>query len=576
MEVHPVLVWLTLFSLLTSKDILTVTATQESMSVREDKPCPPWLIRNNSTGKCSCGTNSLQGIILCQADPYKLRLYECFCMTYSLKKNLSLVGTCLYTCNGQRDGYYTDIYMNSTSHLTEFMCGSFNRQGQLCGSCMPGYAPPVYSYYLSCVNCTTSNWGKYMAVSLLPVTAFFVFVITFRLNATSPRLNGFILCMQILLCPPSMRLATQVNDIRDETYSQKYVMLTVTSLYSIWNLDFLKLLYTPFCMQPHMNTLQVIALDYIIAVYPLILIVLSYLLVTLYDRNVKIIVWLWKPFVPLLIRFRRQWNIRSSLVDAFATFLLLSYVKILSVSVDLLMPVLVYDQNGHTLPQLYLFNQGDVAFFGSHHLPYACLALFFLLTFTLLPMLLLFLYPCSCFQIYLNRTGFRCQSLHIIMDTFQGHYKDGTNGTRDLRFFSGLYLLLRVVLYISAVVTYQVASYAYTTLIVAIMAFSVALARPYKNNLYTMIDTVFLVILTGLCVTLGPQAFGVPDRVVYSTNPIIIVLLLIPFMYVCLLVLYWLKSWKVISLCLHSLHQKLRSDGRYKCFLNNWNYQSLS
>ena len=55
-----------------------------------------------------------------------------------------------------------------------------------------------------------------------------------------------------------------------------------------------------------------------------------------------------------------------------------------SVSMDLLMPVLVYDQNGYTLPQLYVFNQGDVAFFGSHHLPYTFLALFFLLTFTLL------------------------------------------------------------------------------------------------------------------------------------------------------------------------------------------------
>ena len=86
--------------------------------------------------------------------------------------------------------------------------------------------------------------------------------------------------------------------------------------------------YTPFCLHPHTNTLLVLALDYIIAVYPLLLIALSYLLVLLYDRNVRFIVCLWKPFVPLFIRFRRQWNIKSSLVDAFATFLLLSYVKI--------------------------------------------------------------------------------------------------------------------------------------------------------------------------------------------------------------------------------------------------------
>ena len=47
-----------------------------------------------------------------------------------------------------------------------------------------------------------------------------------------------------------------------------------------------------------------------------------------------------------------------------------------------------------SLLQLYLFNQGDVAFLG-----------------------------CSSFQVCLNRTGCSCQSLHIFMDTFQGHYK---------------------------------------------------------------------------------------------------------------------------------------------------------
>ena len=30
------------------------------------------------------------------------------------------------------------------------------------------------------------------------------------------------------------------------------------------------------------------------------------------------------------------------------------------------------------------------------------------------------------------------------MDTFQGWYKDGTEGTRDYRFISGLYFLLRI------------------------------------------------------------------------------------------------------------------------------------
>ena len=517
-----------------------------------NEPCPPWQV--NTTGRCKCSSETIHYTVQCQDDPYQLSLHECYCMTYNHEMNELHVGSCQYNCHRITGGFFIQIQVNTTSQINEFMCGIYNRQGQLCGSCVTGCAPPVYSYYPSCVNCTTSNWGKYMAVSLLPVTAFFVFVIIFRVSATHPNLNGFILCIQIFMCPANMRMLAKELHSNKISATQRPIIQAATSFFGIWNLDFIRQVYTPFCLQPHTNTLQVIALDYIIAVYPLLLIVLSYLLVTLYDRNVKIIVWLWKPFVPLFIRFRRQWKIRSSLVDAFATFLLLSYVKILSVSVDLLMPVLVYDQNGKTLPRLYLFNQGDVAFFGSHHLPYACLAVFFLLTFTLLPMLLLFLYPCSCFQVCLNRTGFRCQSLHIFMDTFQGHYKDGTNGTRDLRFFSGLYLLLRVVVYTSTVVTYQIASYAYTTNVIVVAVVSVALAQPYKNYYYNVIDASLLSLLTMLHITLLPMVFYHSRTTEYGVSILWVILSLFFPTYIIVLFFYWMKIWRFFTHCWYALH----------------------
>ena len=74
--------------------------------------------------------------------------------------------------------------------------------------------------------------------------------------------------------------------------------------------------YTPFCLQPHTQTLHILALDYLIAVYPLLLIALSYLLVVLYDHNIRIIVWLWKPFISLFIRSRRVWSINYILSNS--------------------------------------------------------------------------------------------------------------------------------------------------------------------------------------------------------------------------------------------------------------------
>ena len=40
------------------------------------------------------------------------------------------------------------------------------------------------------------------------------------------------------------------------------------------------------------------------------------------------------------------WDIRTSVVDAFASFFVLSYVKLLSATADTFVPTLVYDATG--------------------------------------------------------------------------------------------------------------------------------------------------------------------------------------------------------------------------------------
>ena len=543
---------------------------------RNNTDCPAFQWRNNTTGQCMCFMEHFSGILLCDNDPYDLRLQRCFCMTYTHQN--PQIGSCQYTCTKQSNGPSFSIIAND-SNITEVMCGEYKRKGQMCGSCEAGYAPPVYSYSLSCVNCTTSNWAKYIAVSLLPLTAFFVFVVIFRISATSPTLHGFILCIQIIFSPTNTRLIQSkyigIKPVGSTLQHRIIYSKIILSIFGIWNLDFFRSVYTPFCLHPDTSTLQVLALDYIIAVYPLLLIGLSYLLVLLYDHNVRLIVCLWKPFVPLFIRFRRQWNIRNSLVDAFATFFLLSYVKILSVSVDLLMPVELYDQHGNSLPQLYLFNQGDVAFLGSHHLPYACLAIFFLLTFTLLPMFLLFLYPCSCFQRCLNRTGCSCHSLHIFMDTFQGHYKNGTNGTRDYRFISGLFFLIRIIMYASFMIAYNIDSYAYSTFIIIVLTVYTSFIQPYKKCIHNIIETLFLVTLTIATFSLFPLGISGISLTSQHLTPLNIILCFILLVYIPLLCVLWFMSLKFMSKISYGLKSKLAKVWKWLKSPNRLGYETL-
>ena len=239
------------------------------------------------------------------------------------------------------------------------------------------------------MNCTeySSNWVKYMAIAFLQLTALFVVVVTFRVSATSGLLNVFVLVCQTVSAPAVVRV------IKTHTTNLKLQSRIGLSLYGIWNLDFFRLLYHPFCLHPEMTALQVLALDYAIAVYPLLLIVFTYLLVEMHDHNVRIVVWLWKPFHAYFVHFRKKSNVKGSLINAFATFLLLSYVKFLHTSFAFLFSVNVYNIYGRS--KRYLFYDGTVEYFGPEHLPFAILALGVLLVFNIFPLFLLVLYPCQ-------------------------------------------------------------------------------------------------------------------------------------------------------------------------------------
>ena len=180
-----------------------------------------------------------------------------------------------------------------------------------------------------------------------------------------------------------------------------------------------------------MTTLQAIALDYFLALYPFVLILLSYLLIELHDRQYTAIVLIWKPFSKVLSVFRKSWDIRTSIIDSFATFFLLSYVKVLTVSADLLTPTTIY-KLGSNKVRFGLFYTPTVQYFGDEHLPYAITAIIILTLFVSTPTILFILYPFQFFQKFLSFFPFNWHFLHAFVDSFQGCYKDGTEpGTFD-------------------------------------------------------------------------------------------------------------------------------------------------
>ena len=222
---------------------------------------------------------------------------------------------------------------------TSLCTSDFHRKGQLCGECEDNYTLLSYSYYLGCVKCETykNGWVKFVAAAFLPPTFFYIMV---RISITSSTLNAFVMANQILASPPVIHRFYSSNLVTNPyhiSYFAQYSSDLIIAVLAIWNLVFFRSFYGPICLYPNLNYQQVLVLEYAIGVYPLFLIFLTYILVKLHD-NFAIIVWLWRPFHRCLAVFRRQWNIQSDLVHALATFIVLSYVKILDTSFEFLIP----------------------------------------------------------------------------------------------------------------------------------------------------------------------------------------------------------------------------------------------
>ena len=386
---------------------------------------------------------------------------------------------------------------DDTCDLEAEFCASIGRQGRYCSRCSHGYTVDVNDIR-NCVRCREEEyrygWFIYLLTDILPITLFFLVVALFRVSATSAPMYAFVFFAQITTV---RYFHNQYPWIYGLSQEPSYLPPLQLSLYSIWNLDFF-IFKNVTCLSSNITTLESLLLKYLLAFYPMILILLSYLCIELYGRNYRVIVWLWSPFRSCLIKYRRSWQPRTSIIDSFATFLMISFTKITFITISLLTPAQEYRVSHETrsgVPGGYVFYlDPQYNYFEGSHLPTGILALAVGGVFVLAPPVFLLLYPTKVFQRCLNRCP-RCswQAVHTFADAFQGCFKNSTNNNRDCRYFSGLYLVLRIVI----LVVYAVEPQPFVQLllqqilcILAVLVF--ALFKPYKEPFYNKVDlTVF-------------------------------------------------------------------------------------
>jgi len=447
---------------------------------------------NNTTYNCPEWSFYYDGVCKCphtyQLDCYKdsLLVHDCSCISYDEDLGLYEYGYCEYTCGFSDASKHSLTMPRNISMWNQFLCGRFKRSGTLCSKCdqTQDLYPRAYSFDRTCIECATNSsyaWFLYILAAFIPLTIFCLITLLCRINIHSSPMQGYVLFGQLISISVQSRLSLRISKSYRELSP---AIKLIGTLYSIWNLDFFRMYYPGFCLK--LGELAILALDFMVAFYPLLLVGASYAMVKIYDKKFKLFILIWKPIGNFFQIFRKKWDLRSSIIDSFSTFFFLSNMKFLSVCYDMLAPVRVYHYKNATFVNYTwrLYYDPSVPYFQGPHVAYALLAISVLTVFVILPVLMLMLHPFRWYQKLLNNFPSRLQiALLTFVDSFQGCYKNGTeSNSKDCRWYSTIILTSRFVLLLIYALSLNYRFYFYSVILFTFLAMLTIWIDPFKSH----------------------------------------------------------------------------------------------
>ena len=443
---------------------------------------------------CRC-TDTYAGAVSCNENTFTAEL-----------RNGNWMGTI-----NNKTGYYTSLCPNkycytndsnefiflpkSSVELEKLICGKKYRKGVLCGECIDGYGPAVNSPTFDCVNCTdvdiVGNIFKYLAAVYIPIVVIFLVIVLFGVRLTSGPANAFILYAQIISSTFSMDANGQIllhHSVHKTTLQKAYQIP-----YGVFNLELLQSLIPPLCIGEHLNALSIISLDYIVAIFPLFLIIISALLVMVSSCCFRENLCMQENSVASFFANRRR-NLREAILPSIAAFLLLSYTKFSLTTAYILNLQALTDDKGTSLHPSRVYYAGQYEDTDPEYIHYYLIpACFILATFVITPPLLLLHYPLWFIEWCLGKVDclwrwYPVGKVHLLLDTFQGCFKN------RYRFFAGLYFLFRLIININFSFSYSwLVQYILQLIVCTVMVVILALCQPYnkENKIFNYIDVLF-------------------------------------------------------------------------------------
>ena len=524
--------------------------------------CPPGMfLDSNGTCVCRFGFNSL---LKCYQNNFTTQLRRGAWI--GIGESGALVGQCPY-CAAIGSSRYINLPTNPQKLKAE-LCEKVHRTATLCGKCKPTYGPSINSIDFQCIKCGNDDarygWVLYLLTQFLPITMFFLLVFVIDIGVTAGPANAYVFFAQMVTTAIVLDGDgwIQVDDVF--TGGSVVDKLFRIFPYSIWNLDF-QPYFPKFCLSTNISTLQLLAIGYIMALFPLVLVGIALFISYLDERGCKLVTCLCEPLKRCYTKIKKSTRseFKLHILHAFATFILLSYTKFTEVSFILLTSTpLLYDNGSVQSNRLYF--DGDIVFGSLEHLPYLGSSLFVLLTFVAIPPIMLIVPSIKhcLYKIRSNSNKYQCnvhsnkpsrclkggnEKVDQFLKAFYGCYKDGTggdiDGKIDYRWFAGLYFILRVVMlalyafpsnWVIQIVSQQI------TCILTLL--TILIFRPYKNDLYNKVDAIFFGILSLLC-SLSLQNYYssvVETELPIWTFAIQYILFSVPLLYIIAYIIFWI------------------------------------
>ena len=456
-----------------------------------------------------------------------------YCATYSEDTRTLSIASCPYFqprasgYNITKNGKISIQLPRNLSQLNDYMCGPLNRKGVVCSECADGFGPSVTSFGYRCVNCTDAWYGVplFLFLEFFPTTVLYVIILAFQISVTSAPMPCFIMYAQFVVIAYYLSIFDN-NSFREAIFTERgHIRIDMQvnhAFYGVFNLDFFQFLKPSVCISNNLKSIHVVFLGYISVLYPILLIILTWICVELHGRNFRPLVWLWRPFHRCFVRLRRGWDTRSDIIDVFVSFFLLSYSRCVYQTALFfsIQAIRSYDERGHCYK---VDNRAvvdlSIRIGNREHLLFVIPAAVFFFVYNILPPLLLILYPFKVFRSCLSKCHLNIIVVNTFVEKLNSCYRNGLDGGRDMRSLSGLYFFLRMVIYIVGLTSYRLLRgytdniwlfnevWFPTGAVFLLTALTIAIVRPYQKAYMSYIDALLLSNLALCCFVMTSKVF---------------------------------------------------------------------